>query len=199
MAEDGKLKDAIQHRIQEHINMFQKMQVDDVLMNSVETIAHSIVVSLQSGGRLLLCGNGGSASDAQHIAAEFVGRFQKNRKPYDAEALNINVSSLTAISNDYGYEEVFARQVEAKGRSGDILIGFSTSGTSPNVVKALMQGKQIGMRTILFTGNHELMELQDECDEILRIPSTLAARIQEGHIWVGHMIAELVEEELSKD
>ncbi len=194
-----KKRELIDFRIKEHMEMFQVMQQDDALLQNVYLLSEDIITALIDGGRLLMCGNGGSASDAQHIAAEFVGRFQKMRKPYDAEALNINVSSLTAISNDYGYEEVFARQVEAKGRKGDVFIGFSTSGTSPNVVRALEVAKKMGLVTVLFTGNHELPELNVCVDRFIRIPSKLAARIQEGHIWVGHMIAELVENELAEE
>lgn len=193
-----RLKKQITYRIKEHIVVFEKMQKDEILLDQIENIAIEIADSLEREGRLLLCGNGGSASDAQHIAAEFVGRFQKMRKAYDAEALNINVSSLTAIANDYGYEDVFARQVEAKGRKGDVFIGFSTSGTSTNVVRALEKAKKMGLLTILFTGDHELPELQASVDRFVRIPSKLAARVQEGHIWVGHMIAELVEDELTR-
>jgi D-sedoheptulose 7-phosphate isomerase len=192
-------REQIRFRLSEHLEMFRAMEQDEELLADVELLAEESTACLKDGGRILMCGNGGSASDAQHIAAEFVGRFQRVRKPYDVEALNINVSSLTAISNDYGFEEVFARQVEAKGRPGDLLIGFSTSGTSPNVVKALERGKAIGMRTVLFTGDHMLAELTGICDRFVRVPSKLAARIQEGHIWIGHMLAELVEDALTQE
>lgn len=188
--------DLLNKRIDEHMSVFEIMSSDNELKQTITNISQEIIKSLKNDGRLLLCGNGGSASDAQHIAAEFVGRFQKNRKAYDAEALTVNSSSLTSIGNDYGFDSIFSRQVEAKGREGDVLIGISTSGTSGDVLEALKVGKRIGMITVMLKGNKDNDGLNNYCDYILSIPDGVTARIQEAHIFVGHCIAEIVEEEL---
>lgn len=180
----------------EHIEIFMKMQESEDLKKIVGEVAEIISNSLRNGGRLLLCGNGGSASDAQHIAAEFVGRFQKERRAYDAEALTVNTSTLTAVGNDYGYDSIFFRQVEAKGREGDILIGISTSGKSSNVVAALKEAKVKKMITVMMTGDFENQSLDEICDYQIKVPSQVTPRIQEGHIFIGHALAEIVEEKL---
>lgn len=149
--------------------------------------------SLQAGGRVLLCGNGGSASDAQHISAELSGRYLKDRPPLDSEALHVNTSYLTAVANDYGYDEVYARLVEAKGRKGDVLIGLSTSGNSPNIVKALEVAKKKNMITIGFRGQKP-GKMDEFCDLILPVPSPSTPRIQEAHILAGHIMCGLIEE-----
>lgn len=156
-----------------------------------------IIASFKSGGKVLIFGNGGSAADAQHIAAEFVGRFQKERKALAAIALNTNTSVLTALSNDYGYEIVFSRQIEALAESSDVAIGISTSGKAKNVLLAIKKAKEMGLKTICLTGasGGELARCADLC---LIVPSPVTARIQEAHITMSHIICELVEEQLFK-
>lgn len=173
---------------------------EQILQNQIETIIKAvklIIASFKSGGKVLLFGNGGSAADAQHIAAEFVGRFQKDRIGLPAIALNTNTSILTAISNDYGYEIVFARQVEALAKPQDVAIGISTSGKAKNVLLAVKKAKEMGLKTICFSGGTG-GELSKSADISLIIPSLITARIQEGHIIIGHIICELVETELFK-
>ena len=155
----------------------------------------SIVKCFQRGGKLLLCGNGGSAADAQHISAELSGRFLKNRSPLSAEALHVNSSFLTAVANDFGYEEVFARGVEAFGRKGDVLILLSTSGHSENILRAADRARSLGITTLALTGETG-GALREKVDLIWRIPSTNTARIQEIHIFLGHLMCEYVEKSL---
>lgn len=180
-------------RLEEHENVFKVMASDQKLMGDVMKIADDIVAMMRQGGQLLLCGNGGSAADAQHIAAEFVSRFFKERKGLPAEALSTNTSILTAIGNDYSYERVFARQVEAKGKPGDILIGISTSGKSKNVLEALRYAHQNGIKTVILMGDYTNLELVDICDYVIKVPSKITPRIQEAHIFIGHTMAEYVE------
>ena len=161
----------------------------------VERAASILVEALQNGGRVLLCGNGGSASDAQHIAAELVGRLGRERPGIPAEALTVNPSTLTALSNDYGYELVFARQVEAVGRPGDVLVGLSTSGGSANVVAAIQAARAVGIRTIAMTGAAG-GAVADASDVAVRAPSDSTQRIQELHIAIGHTLCEVVEDAL---
>jgi D-sedoheptulose 7-phosphate isomerase len=151
-----------------------------------------IARSLREGGGLLVCGNGGSAADAQHIAAELTGRFFLERRPLRALPLHGNASSLTAIGNDYGYDEVFAREVSAHGREGDVLLAISTSGNSANVLRAIDAARAKGMSVIGLTGASG-GKMQDVCDICIRVPSSSTPRIQECHILIGHTICELVE------
>lgn len=165
---------------------------------SLEKIAeaiHAIVACFRRNGKVLLCGNGGSAADAQHIAAELTGRFKLERKPLHAEALSVNSSYITAVANDYGYEEVFARMVEAKGHKGDVLIAISTSGNSPNVIKAAERAKELNMTVITMTGERS-NELGKHADIKLKVPSAETPRIQEAHITIGHILCQEVEKEL---
>jgi D-sedoheptulose 7-phosphate isomerase len=155
-----------------------------------------IAEALRGSRKLLLFGNGGSAADAQHIAAEFVGRFLRERSPLPALALTVNASAVTAIANDYGYEEVFARQVRAFGAAGDVAFGISTSGNSANVIRGLEAGREIGMHTIGLTGA-DGGRMHEVCDECLCFPSASTPRIQEGHILMAHVICEIVEDELA--
>ena len=159
---------------------------------NLSTIADQLASAYRQGGKALFCGNGGSAGDAQHIAAELSGRFYLDRAPLFAEALHVNTSYLTAVANDYGYDEVYARAVEAMGRPGDFLFGISTSGNSENVRRALAKGKEIGMLTVAMTGA-EGGKLKGEADFLLNVPSTNTPRIQEVHIQFGHTICQLVE------
>lgn len=180
-------------RCEDHRNVFSNMENDREFLELIDIISEKIILSLKNKGKLLLCGNGGSAADAQHIAAEFVGKFQKERMPYDAEALTTNTSILTAVANDYDFDGVFSRQVEAKGRAGDILIGISTSGKSKNVLNAMKSAKRKQMITVMLMGDFETGQLDEYCDFIIKIPSKITARIQEAHIFVGHVLAELIE------
>jgi D-sedoheptulose 7-phosphate isomerase len=158
-------------------------------------ITERIIRALRDGKKVLLCGNGGSAADSQHIAAELVCRFRMNRPALPAIALTTDTSILTAVSNDFGFETLFSRQVEALGREGDILIGLSTSGSSKNVALAMHQAKQGGLFAIAFIGQKS-GPVSEFADVILHIPSDITARIQEGHATVGHIICDLVEKEL---
>jgi len=182
--------------IAEHQHSFKMMASDTGLMEKTLEVANMTADRLSAGGQVFLCGNGGSAADAQHIAAEFIGRFFKERPALCAEALTVNTSILTAIGNDYGYERVFVRQVEGKAKAGDILIGLSTSGTSKNVRVALQYAKENGVMTVLMTGETYPAELESICDFILTVPSRITPRIQEAHIFLGHMIAQYVEHRL---
>lgn len=183
----------------EHINMLKLIQSDVTLKKNIIKTADCIVDAYLNDKKLILCGNGGSAADAQHIVAEFVSRFYMERKALDAEALTTNTSVLTAIGNDYSFDRIFARQVEAKGKSGDILLGISTSGNSVNVIEAFKTAKELNMKTIVLTGQKVNDNLIKYCDVILNIPSTITPRIQEAHIFIGHMICEYVELKLFGD
>lgn len=168
---------------------------EELLKNSVGTImeiAGFFIDCLKKGGKVIIFGNGGSASDSQHIAAELVGRFNKDRRAFAAIALTTNTSILTAIANDYGYEAVFSRQLEALGLKNDIAVGISTSGKAKNVAAAIRQAKKMGLKTVAFTGG-DGGELSKLADLALTVPSPVTARIQEAHITVGHIICELVE------
>ena len=160
--------------------------IDDVIQLLIET--------LKSGKKLLICGNGGSASDSQHLAAELIGRFQKERQALPAIALSTDTSILTSLSNDYSFDIIFSRQVEGLGQEGDVLLGISTSGNSKNVVKALEAAKQKSMKTVALTGQGggKLGEVADIC---IAVPSKVTARIQEAHITIMHAVCELVEEQ----
>ncbi|WP_041658377.1 D-sedoheptulose 7-phosphate isomerase [Marinithermus hydrothermalis] len=176
--------------MEEHLEVVQAARS---LAQEVERAAERIARSLEAGGKVLLCGNGGSAADAQHIAAELVGRFLKERRALPALALNTNTSIVSAIGNDYGFAEVFARQVAAMGHAGDVLVAISTSGNSANVLRAAETARAKGLEVIGLTGagGGRLAEL---CDLCLRVPSTSTPRIQEVHILIGHIISQLIEE-----
>jgi len=171
------------------------LAADERLRRAVAAAAGACVHALQAGGKILLAGNGGSAADAQHVAAEFVGRFGRERPALAAVALTTDTSILTAIGNDYGYEQLFARQVRALGRPGDVLVAYSTSGRSPNVLAALEAARAGGLATIGFTGNHG-GPIRDRCDILLEVPSDQTPRIQEGHLVLGHVLCGLVEQAL---
>lgn len=186
----------LQDRMAEHQLIFKKMASDQALAGSIMAVGQAITDRLRDGGQLFLCGNGGSAADAQHIAAEFVGKFYRERPAIQAEALTANTSILTAIGNDYGYERVFVRQLEAKARPNDILMGISTSGSSNNVLEALRYGKRRGLLTVMLTGEAYPAELDGLCGYVLPVPSRITPRIQEAHIFLGHLWAEFVEHAL---
>ena len=193
------MKDLLERKIEEHIQMFVEMKEDTDLALSIMNAANLILKSIKTGGALYLCGNGGSAADAQHIAAEFVSRFYHERKALHAEALTVNTSCLTAIGNDYSFDDVFSRQLEAKGRQGDTLLGLSTSGVSQNVINAIEYASKNGIHTIFLTGNKDRFYDNKVYEQVIRIPSGNIPRIQEAHIFIGHMIAEYVEREIVKE
>jgi D-sedoheptulose 7-phosphate isomerase len=184
----------IANAIAQSIEVKKLILEDKALLSVIESVSHKAVEILRNKGRILLCGNGGSASDAQHIAAELSGRFAFDREPLDAEALSVNTSYLTAVANDYSFDAVYSRLVNAKGRSGDMLIAISTSGNSQNIINAVITGKETGMITVGLTGKSG-GKMNDLCDFIIRIPSEETPRIQESHIMIGHIICQLIEDE----
>jgi D-sedoheptulose 7-phosphate isomerase len=185
----------IKEIIKASIEVKTEILSDQAFIEQIESAAQAMISTLRSGGKILLCGNGGSAADAQHIAAELSGRFQMDRQPFYAEALHVNSSYLTAVSNDYGFEHAYARLVQAMGKQGDVLIAISTSGNSANILLAAETAKKAGMHVIGMTGRSggTLAELVDIC---LCVPSDITARTQEAHIMIGHIFCELVEKEL---
>ncbi len=184
--------DRIAGSVREHLQVISAL--GDLNSDSIEDTAKVIVAALKSGRKLLVCGNGGSAADAQHLAAEIVGRFEAERRGYPAIALTTDTSALTAISNDYGYEHVFSRQVEALGGAGDVLVAVSTGGGSPNIIAAVMKARAAGMTTIALTGQNG-RKLAGLCDHAILVPSTRTARIQEAHITVIHIWCEILDSE----
>ena len=183
----------VQERIQESIDVKRRILNDPVLLKQIENSAQMLRATLDHGGKILFCGNGGSAADAQHLTAEFVGRFQRERKAMAAVCLNANVSSLTAIANDYSYDFVFARAVEALMKPEDVLVGISTSGNSENVYRAVLKAKKIGGKTISLLGKNG-GKIKDMSDIPIIVPSDCTARVQEAHILIGHIICEMVED-----
>lgn len=164
----------------------------------IKQISDIVIDSLKKGGKVIIFGNGGSAADAQHIAAEFIGRFKKDRTALAAVALSTNTSVITSLANDYGYEVIFAKQVEALGKKHDVVVGISTSGKAKNVINGIKQAKKMGLETIVLTGC-DGGELAKVSDIALIIPSGVTARIQEAHITIGHVICELVEQSLCQE
>lgn len=190
-------KDIILRNFLNHKKIIDSIISDYDLLNIIYTIAEEISKSLKQGGQFLLCGNGGSAADAQHLATELVSRFYCERIALNAEALTVNTSTLTAVGNDYSFDKVFARQVEAKGRPDDILVGLSTSGESKNIIEAMKTAKQMNMKTVAFTGKKD-STLKNLADMTVAVPAEDTPRIQEMHILIGHIICELVEREFIK-
>jgi len=189
------MEERIRNVISESISIKKAMLADQELLRILETITVRCVACFQSGGQLLFCGNGGSAADAQHLAAEFTGRFYFDRDPLPAEALHVNTSFLTAVANDYDFVSVYARSIAAMGRPGDILFAISTSGNSPNILQAAKMAKSKKMEVIGMTGASG-GKLAAEVDYLLNIPSIDTPRIQECHIQLGHIICELVEKKI---
>ncbi len=161
----------------------------------IDAAAAALCACIRAGGKVLFCGNGGSAADAEHFAAELTGRFLRDRKPLPGLALVCNAPTVTAVANDYGFEAVFERQVRAIGRPGDALVGISTSGNSPNVVNALRAARELGMVTVALTGEHD-GAADAYADHRLKVPSSETPRIQEMHLAVGHILCELIEDAL---
>ncbi len=191
------MKEVITNRIKESIQAKQKILQDEIMIDLIQQIAGTISNCIKSGGKIVLCGNGGSASDALHFAGEIVGRFKKERSAWPAIVLNSNEATMTAIANDYGYDEVFARQVDAFVSKGDIFIGFSTSGNSKNVYKAVLSAKKKNANTVAFLGKNGGI-IGDITDKSIIIPSDDTARIQECHIMLIHIICEIVEQTLTE-
>jgi D-sedoheptulose 7-phosphate isomerase len=178
--------------INESLRVKQLLLSDEALLQRIVRAADTISSALKSDRKILFCGNGGSAADAQHLAAELSGRFYRERKPLFAEALHENASYMTAVANDYSFEQVYSRLVQAKGRVGDVLVCLSTSGNSANVVAAAKQARSQQVATIGLTGKSG-GALSEHCDLLIAVPSTDAARTQEAHMLIGHIICELVE------
>jgi len=189
------MKDRIAGIIKASIDTKQQILEDELLLQTINSCIHKIVIAFKSGNKVLFCGNGGSAADAQHLAAEFSGRFYTDRKALPAEALHCNTSYLTAVGNDYSFDVIYSRLIDGIGLPGDILIGLSTSGNSKNIIKAFETAKEKGMVTIGFTGMTG-GQLKSVSDYLINIPSTDTPRIQESHILVGHIICQLVEEKI---
>ena len=177
------------------IELMQKIKNNIPLIKQIELVTLEIENALRKEGKILICGNGGSAADAQHIAAELSGRFYIDRKPLFAEALHTNTSYLTAVANDYSFDDVYSRLVLAKGRKGDVLIGISTSGNSINIVNAFKVANQIGMTSIGFTGESG-GKMKNLCKYLINVPSNDIPRIQEAHIMICHIVCEIVENDL---
>ena len=185
----------IRAQLREAARNLETMASNDELVSEIAKVADACVAALGSGNKVLFAGNGGSAADAQHLAAELVSRFAYDRPGLSAFALTTDTSVLTAIGNDYGYERLFARQVEAVGVAGDVFFGISTSGRSPNVLKALDTARSKGLVTVGMTGRSGDM-MAERCDHLLRVPSSSTPRIQEGHIAMGHAICQIVEAQM---
>lgn len=185
------IKSIIQDSIDTKVALLQ----DDALIAVIQEVTAAIVNAFQNGNQVLFCGNGGSAADAQHLAAEFSGRFYKDRTPLPSEALHCNTSYLTAVANDYSYEVIYSRLIKGIGRQGDILIGLSTSGNSVNIIRAFEQAKENKMITVGCTGASG-GKMKAVSDYLINIPSADTPRIQEAHIMVGHIICQLTEEKL---
>lgn len=182
--------------LEEHMEAMQALL--DSRLEEIAAAGSLIWQALNAGNKVLLCGNGGSAADAQHIAAELVGRYELHRRAFPAISLTTDTSALTALSNDYGYEEVFARQVEALAAMGDVLIAISTSGKSPSVVKAADQARAMGCKTIALTGCSG-EPLASHCDLGVVVPSNRTSRVQEAHITIGHLWCELIDKALEEN
>lgn len=191
------MRSYITSQIRETNRLMSAMLSDEDLLARVEAAAHACIQAMKSGKKVLLAGNGGSAADAQHIAGEFVSRFAFDRPGLPAIALTTDTSILTAIGNDYGYEKLFARQVQAHAQKGDVLIAYSTSGKSPNIIHALLEAQNRGVVCIGMTGNRG-GPMQDICEHYLAVPSADTPKIQEGHAVLGHILCGLVEFALFK-
>jgi D-sedoheptulose 7-phosphate isomerase len=182
----------IQEAIREAMDLKGRILANVELQGRLQGATDAMVKAFQTGGRVLFCGNGGSAADAQHLAAEFSGRFYFDRAPLDSEALHVNTSFLTAVANDYSYGEIYSRLVQAKGRPGDVLVGISTSGNSGNIIAGLEKAKTLGMVTVGMTGETG-GKMAEKVDFLLNVPSLDTPRIQECHILLGHIMCEIVE------
>jgi D-sedoheptulose 7-phosphate isomerase len=195
MSKDSDATTMLRRSLEEHLQTLKNVLQSGLA--DIESSGRVICDALAAGNKILLCGNGGSAADAQHIAAELVGRYEDQRRAYPAIALTTDTSALTAVSNDFGYEEVFARQVQALAKPGDVLIAISTSGKSPNIVKAAKVAQSLGCKTIGLTGLRA-EPLANYCFITVQVSSERTARVQEGHITIGHLWCEMVDQILGK-
>lgn len=189
------MKELIRQRLQESIETKKRLLDSPQLLEAVELLANQIIAVFRNGGKVLVCGNGGSASDALHMAGELVGRFQSERQAWPAVALNADVATMTAIANDYGYDNLFARQTEALMTTRDILIGISTGGNSENICRAVMKAKEIGGKTAALLGKSG-GKMKAAADFSIIVPSDVTARIQEAHITIIHILCEIIEEKM---
>ena len=187
------LTDAIVAQIEASCSVKKQIAEDSDLVARIAELAQRCAASIERGGKILLAGNGGSAADAQHIAAELVGRFKLERRPLAAIALTTDTSLLTAVGNDYGFDAVFARQVRGLGRAGDVFIGISTSGNSPNVLQAIKACRELDVTAVGLTGASG-GKMANRCDLLLTVPSSDTPRVQESHILIGHIVCQLVDE-----
>lgn len=188
------MSNQIKQIIQQSIDVKKLLLSDENIINILSSCVDEIVAAFKNGNKVLFCGNGGSAADAQHLAAEFSGRFYTDREALPAEALHVNTSYLTAVANDYSYDVVYSRIIKGIGKKGDVLVGLSTSGNSGNIVKAFETAREKGMKTIGFTGSAG-GKMKELSDYLLNVPSNDTPRIQESHIMLGHIICQLVEEQ----
>lgn len=188
------MSDKIKNIIQSSIDVKQQVLQNAEFIKRIEDCVTVVVNAFKNGNKVLFCGNGGSAADAQHLAAEFSGRFYTDRDALPAEALHCNTSYLTAVANDYSYDVIYSRMIKGIGNKGDVLVGLSTSGNSKNILNAFAVAKEKGMVTIGFTGNGG-GKMKDVSNYLLAVPSADTPRIQESHIMIGHIICQLVEEQ----
>ena len=189
---ENRVKAFLEKELEDSAKVIDLIRQDKALVDMLVTVADICIDALRRGNKILFAGNGGSAADAQHFAAELVGRFYCERKPLSAMALTTDTSMLTAIGNDYGFEQVFSRQVEANGRAGDVFIGISTSGNSKNVIEAALKCKLIGVTSVGLVGCKP-SALEEVCDYTIRAPSASTPRIQEAHAVIGHVLCSLIE------
>ena len=187
------MKEKIKFCISESVSVKSRVLEDEAMLARIEEITRLIVATFRNGNHIYFCGNGGSAADAQHLAAEFSGRFYINREALPAEALHCNTSYLTAVANDYSYDVIYSRLIQGIGKKGDILIGLSTSGNSANILHAMDMARKKGMITIGFTGESG-GTMKEKSDYLINVPSSNTPRIQEAHMLIGHIICQLVEE-----
>jgi D-sedoheptulose 7-phosphate isomerase len=191
------MSEKIKSIIAASIAVKQQLLQNEAIIERLKTVTDVITHAFAAGNKVLFCGNGGSAADAQHLAAEFTGRFYSDRNPLPSEALHVNTSFLTAVANDYSYDQIYERAIKAHGKSGDVLVAISTSGNSKNCLLAMQEAKRRNMTVIAFTGDSG-GKMKDDCDYLFNVPSNDTPRIQESHILIGHILCELVEENLVK-
>ncbi|AEX85637.1 phosphoheptose isomerase [Marinitoga piezophila KA3] len=189
------MENLIKERIKQSVEIKNKILENEKLLKKIESASKIITDTIKKGNKVIFCGNGGSAADAQHLAAELMGKFYLNRKPMPAISLTVNTSVLTAIGNDFGYDEVFVRQLEGIAKNGDIIVGISTSGNSKNIIEAFKYAKENNIKIIAFTGETG-GKMKEYADILINIPSNDTPRIQESHITIGHIICEIVEKEI---
>ena len=192
---DNLISNQLSTIIQSNIDVKHAILKDKALLKEIEKVASVFYQALKAGNKILFCGNGGSAADAQHLAAELSGRFYFNREPLPAEALHCNTSYLTAVGNDYGFQFIYSRLLKGQGKKGDVLVGLSTSGNSENIINAFLTAKEMGITTLAMTGKLG-GKLKETADYLINIPSVDTPRIQETHILIGHIICQIVEEKI---